>query len=86
MPSKPIDFSRLTQREVAEAFDVTSRTVRYWTQAGLPRNADGTYGLKRACEWWALHRAGHFYEPTKAGIVVTFRRVRGIRGENRCPK
>lgn len=50
------DFSRLTQKEVAEALDVTSRTIRDWADEGFPRNADGSYALK-ACIAWLLARS-----------------------------
>jgi len=39
------------QREVAEAFDVTKRTVEYWVQRGMPKEPEGYYHLIKICYW-----------------------------------
>lgn len=46
-----MNFANLTKKELAAAYDVDPRTVYRWTQAGMPRNPDGTYSLSETIEW-----------------------------------
>jgi hypothetical protein len=51
MVHKNVCFSRLTQQQVAEAMQVSTRTVREWALADLPKNADGSYTLSAVIGW-----------------------------------
>jgi len=51
MSKEKTDFSRLSQRELAEAHGVTTRTIRKWSHWGLPRNPDQTYVLSETIAW-----------------------------------
>lgn len=46
-----MDFQKLRQKDVAKAFAVSARTVQNWTDAGLPRNGDGSYSLPDCIAW-----------------------------------
>ena len=46
-----IDFTRLSQKDLAAAFGVTGRAVRDWDEC--PRNEDGTYDLPACIRWRA---------------------------------
>ena len=45
------DFSRLSQSELAEVHRVSVRTIRTWTDWGMPRNKDGSYEIFATWEW-----------------------------------
>jgi hypothetical protein len=44
-------LQRLTQRETAVAHGVASRTIRRWTELGMPRRRDGAYSLPQTIRW-----------------------------------
>lgn len=46
-----------TQEEVAKAFHVSVRTVRYWVQDGMPRELEGYYNLIEIMAWRAVKNA-----------------------------
>lgn len=50
------DFKRLSQKEIAEVFGVTSRAVRDWEDC--PRNDDGTYSCPDVVNWHEMRAAG----------------------------
>lgn len=55
-----------TQGELARALGVSARTIRDWGGEGMPRRADGTYGL-RACEAWLEERGDRRKTPKTLG-------------------
>lgn len=56
------DFSRLTQRDVADMLGVSARTIRRWTSAdGLPRQQDGTYCAPDIIGW-LLRAPGRWFD------------------------
>jgi len=52
------DADRLTQQQLAAVFGVTPRTVRDWTAAGMPRNADGSYQARACIDWHVARKLG----------------------------
>ena len=50
-----VDFRHATQRQVALAHGVDERTVRRWSDLGMPRNKDGSYDLAVTVRWRVLH-------------------------------
>ena len=50
-----MDFRNVKQRDIADIFNITPRTVRRWTDLGLPKNKDGGYDLP-ACVQWVIDR------------------------------
>ena len=52
---KTMSIHALTQRQLAELFSSTPRTIRTWHESGLPRLADGRYDGS-ACVAWRLAR------------------------------
>lgn len=46
-----IDFSRLSQHQVADMLAISARTVRRWTLDGMPRRRDGTYVSANVVAW-----------------------------------
>ena len=44
-------FSRLSQSELAEVHRVSVRTIRTWSDWGMPRNKDGTYEVFATWQW-----------------------------------
>ncbi len=51
MMHKNVYFSRLTQQQLAEAMQVSTRTIREWALADLPKNPDGSYSLSAVIDW-----------------------------------
>lgn len=51
MNEKTINFDNLTRNHVAQAFDVSARTVSNWLEAGCPRKPNGRYCLKDVIQW-----------------------------------
>lgn len=49
--SKEIAFHALREKDIAEAFHVTNRTVRNWVKSGCPINPDRSYSLFNVHEW-----------------------------------
>lgn len=49
--SKDIAFHALREKDIAEAFHVTDRTVRNWVKNGCPMNPDRSYSLFNVHEW-----------------------------------
>lgn len=49
--SKEIAFHALREKDIAEAFHVTDRTVRNWVKYGCPMNPDRSYSLFNVHEW-----------------------------------
>ena len=45
------DPRSLSQADAARILGKTGRTLRYWTDQGAPRNADGTYSIPDLVEW-----------------------------------
>jgi len=43
--------ARVSQKELAAFFGVSPRTVRRWTDEGLPRESDGTYRTPECIAW-----------------------------------
>jgi len=54
------ELSRLSQSELAEVHRVSVRTIRTWTDWGMPRNKDGTYEIFATWEW-RFSRSEHGY-------------------------
>ena len=50
-----VDFRALTQSQVALAHGVDTRTIRRWTDLGMPRHAVGTYDCAATVIWRANH-------------------------------
>ena len=46
----------LKQSELAGIMRVTARTVRNWTDEGLPRRKDGCYSLRASIRWYVARR------------------------------
>lgn len=46
-----MDFHRLKQKDVAQAFGKSARTIQTWSDEGMPRNADDSYDLPVCIEW-----------------------------------
>jgi len=61
-----INPHRLTQKQVAELFTVTTRTVRNWTAA--PRNSDGSYSLSAVIAWRLELERGN---QTEDGVLLS---------------
>lgn len=51
------DPRSLSQADAARILGKTGRTLRYWTDQGAPRNADGTYSIPDLVEWLIQARA-----------------------------
>jgi len=49
-PEKP-SFQALNQRQLAEAHGVSVRSIQFWSDGGMPRNADGSYDLAATIRW-----------------------------------
>ena len=48
-----VDFRSATQRQTALAHGVDERTIRRWSDMGMPRNKDGTYDIPSTVRWRA---------------------------------
>ena len=64
-----------SQKEVAEAFNVSVRTVEYWARDGMPSHPEG-YHLVKICEWRAARIAAAKTEKEKSHLSK--------RRRNRC--
>lgn len=53
MKAEKLKFHALSQRETAEAHEVSVRTIQLWTAAGMPREEDGRYRLAATIRWRA---------------------------------
>ena len=66
-----VKFESLEQQQIAELLGVTRQTIAAWTRAGLPRNSNSTYDLKRVCRWILEHYQGlaaKLYQERLAGL------------------
>jgi len=70
--AKPqVKFESLEQQQIAELLGVTRQTIAAWTRAGMPRNSNSTYDLKRVCRWILEHYqdlAAKLYQERLAGL------------------
>lgn len=70
------DFSQLTQALLACAHRVDRRTIRRWTELGMPRRADGRYNLVDTIHWRSLVSVGGFVNVERARSEIANRERR----------
>lgn len=78
-----MDFEKLIQKYVAQAHGVTTRSIRKWEKAGMPRNRDGTYSLPETISWRIDQISGDEMESDQAYQFwsVEFRKERALKAK-----
>lgn len=65
-----MQFLSLPQKRVAQVVGVTARTVQNWTDAGCPRNPDGTYSAPAVVQWLLQKETGGDFDDQRQRLAA----------------